>query len=51
MEFADVVELEPQAGDAEYTEWLKAGRPKLDGATRNAMDKHPGRKIDTLDGL
>lgn len=30
LTFEDVCESEQIAGDSEYTEWLAAGRPKLD---------------------
>ena len=39
MVFGDVVDSEPIPGDPAYTEWLRAGRPKLE---RNDDDPPTG---------
>lgn len=52
MTFADVVEYELLPGDAEYTLWLKIGRPQLTGDELASFRRLPRKPIeDVLPGL
>ena len=42
LEFADVVESEVIAGDAEYTAWIAAGRPSRSTTTDMAVVRDAG---------